>query len=278
MVFTTQIRPAPILQPFISSYTLRVFNTGKKIMPMPLHAMNECYMTFFLQGPACNVLDSTESKTSKWSSNLSSLFVQTHGCALYQGDYKLFCVQFKSNGIAALFGIPQRLIVNTALAIEAILGNDNKILPEQLASSADVMEMGQCMNAYLIRKLLGQKHKHYTHTIAYCSDIILHEKGNVSMDVLAFHANMSNRTFERRFMDEVGMTPKLYARITRFFNTLQNKMLHPQKNFTAIAYEGGYYDQAHFIKECREFSSKTPEELFTYTPPPTEKYVAKVEY
>jgi len=278
MVSTTQIKPASILHPFVSCYALRVFNTGKKIMPMPLHAMNECYMTFFLQGPLCNVLDSTESKTSKWSSSLCSLFVQTHGCALYQGDYKLFCVQFKSNGIAAIFGIPQRLLVDTALYIEDILGSDNKILTEQLASSADVTAMGQYMDAYLIKKLLGQKCKYYTHTIAHCSNIILHEKGNVSMDALAYHANMSNRTFERRFVDEVGMTPKLYARITRFFNTLQNKMLYPHKNFTAIAYEGGYYDQAHFIKECREFSDKTPEELFTYTPPPTEKFVAKVEY
>jgi hypothetical protein len=54
-------------------------------------------------------------------------------------------------------------------------------------------------------------------------------------------------------------------------------MMFPQKNWTAITHESGYFDQAHFIKECKEFSSKTTEELFQFTPPPTEKFIKKVE-
>ncbi len=76
----------------------------------------------------------------------------------------------------------------------------------------------------------------------------------VSLDALALNANMSFRNFERRFTDEVGTPPKLYARITRFYNALENKMLHPNKRWLDIANENGYYDQAHFIKEVKAFS------------------------
>ncbi|TKK69319.1 helix-turn-helix transcriptional regulator [Ilyomonas limi] len=278
MVSTTQIKPAPILQPFIGCYALRVINTGEAVMPRPLHAMNECYMTFFLKGSSCSVLDSTEKIESKWSNNLSSLFIQPHGCCFYQGSYVLFSVQFKSNGISAIFGIPQKLLVDTMLPSEDILDDNNRLLTEQLASSTDIVQMSQCMNTYLVKKLLQQHHKSSTNAIAATSNIVLKNKGVVSLDALAYYANMSIRTFERRFLDEVGMSPKLYARITRFYNALENKMLHPNKNFTAIAHESGYYDQAHFIKECREFANKSPEELFKYTPPPTEQFVAKVDY
>lgn len=107
---------------------------------------------------------------------------------------------------------------------------------------------------------------------------ILQNKGIVSLDKLAHFANMSFRNFERRFIEEVGMSPKLYARIIRFYNAVENKMRHPEKSWTEITYEGGYFDQAHFIKEVKTFSAKTPDELFKYTPPPVEKFIERVEH
>ena len=49
-------------------------------------------------------------------------------------------------------------------------------------------------------------------------------------------------------------------------------MLHPDKTWTDITYENGYFDQAHFIREVKAFSSKTPEELFKETPPPVRRF------
>jgi AraC-like DNA-binding protein len=134
------------------------------------------------------------------------------------------------------------------------------------------------MNTYLTKKLLQQKHKRHTTAVASVSNIIFRNRGVVSLDSLSRYANMSFRNFERRFTEEVGMPPKLYARITRFYNALENKMLHPHKRWTDIAYENGFFDQAHLIREVKAFSYKTPEELFTDTPPPTEDFIAKVEY
>ncbi len=277
MVRTTQIKPALLLQPFIHCYSLREFNTGETAMPMPLHAMNEIYMTFFLKDKYCNVVD-TSGKELLMSSALCSLFTSSQGCAYYKGNFTLLSVQFKSNGFFAIFGIPQRVLINTILPLEDIIGKDTELLiTEQLQSSHSAFEMGNHLDSYFIKMLFSQKHKHYTRVIANTSTSIFRKKGLISVDNLAGEANMSLRNFERRFIDEVGMSPKLYIRITRFFGALQNKMLFPQKSWTTITHEGGYFDQAHFIKECREFASKTPEELFQFTPPPTEKFIEKVD-
>jgi AraC-like DNA-binding protein len=179
---------------------------------------------------------------------------------------------FKANGLFAIFGIPQKILINQILSAEDILGNESRLLTEQLESSANLYEMGRHLNTYLTRKFLSQKHKFYSTIVASVSNCILKNKGLASIDKLARDANMGLRNLERRFIDEVGMPPKLYTRITRFYNAIQSKMLHPEKNWTDITYEHGYYDQSHFIKDCKEFSSRSPEDLFKFTPPPTEKF------
>ena len=277
MVNTTQIKPSLLLQPYIHCYALREFNTGNIAMPMPLHAMNECYMTFFLKDQ--NVIVRDESgKIYNMSSALCALFTTSQGCAYYKGDFVLLSVQFKSNGFFAIFGIPQSTVLNSILPIGDIIGPDAAVITEQLESCDDIVTMATFMNVYFTRKLFSQKHKHYTGVIASTSDHIFKNRGLVTVDSLAYSANMSVRNFERRFIDQVGMSPKLYARITRFFLALENKMMHPEKSWTNICHENGYFDQSHFIKECKEFSASAPEQLFQFTPPPTENFIEKVEF
>ena len=276
MVSTIQIKPALILQPYVSCYALRKFNTGELTMPRPLHAVHECYMSFFLKEKFFDIENVSE-KRSTSSSNVCGLFTQPMGCAYFKGDFILFFVQFKSNGFSAVFGIPQKIVLNTILPIDDILVNDARLLTEQLESSKDISEMGMHMNTYLTGTLLGQKNKNYTNAIANISNGISKNKGVISLDSLAIYANMSFRNFERRFIDEVGMPPKLYARITRFYNALENKMMHPYKRWIDISNQYGYFDQSHFIKEVKAFSSKTPDELFKDTPPPTETFISKVD-
>ena len=278
MVSTTEIKPALVLQPYISCYALREFNTGETIMGKPLHAVHEYYMTFFLKNRFCEFIDASGKKESRLSNTLVTFLTEAHGSIYFKGNFTLFCAQIKSNGLFALFGIPQKILINEIFPIEDILQSDSKLIIEQLASSKDIYEMGCCMDKYFIRKLLQQKHKFYTTAIPTVSNIILQNKGRVSLDKLSNFANMSFRNFERRFIEEVGMSPKLYARIIRFYYAVENKMLHPEKSWTDISYEGGYFDQAHFIKEVKSFSGKTPEGLFKYTPPPVECFIERVEH
>ncbi len=273
MVSTFQIKPCTLLQPFISCYALRIFDSEIGF-PQPMYAQPEYYMTFFLQkDKSCAVINNSGNFQRNVSNALSTIYTQSQGCLYFKGSYNLFSVLFKANGLFAIFGIPQKLLINDMIPVDNILGNDTCILTEQIEACKDIHDMGSYLNVYLTRKLLCQKHSYHTNIIALTSNDILKNKGLLSIDNLIRNANMSLRNFERRFINEVGVSPKLYMRITRFYNAVQNKMLNPEKNWTEITYEHGYYDQSHFIKDCREFSSKSPEEFFKYTPPPKEKYI-----
>jgi AraC-like DNA-binding protein len=278
MVTTLQIKPAVWLQPFVTCYALRSFDSGTEGILKPMFAVHESYMTLFLKGEGCKLCDIHGTPNTRLSHALVSLFTQSQGGTFYQGNFVIFSVQFKCNGISAIFGIPQRVLVNSILSLDDILGPDASLLAEQLADQPDLPHMGEVMNKYLTAGLQRQYTNANTPTICAASNLILKNYGMVSIDSLARYVNMSLRNFERRFTEEVGMPPKLYARITRFFTAIEDKALHPHKTWTDITYQYNYFDQAHFIKEVKAFSFRSPEDLFRTTPPIPEKYVTKVEY
>src|SRR5262249_59217722 len=85
--------------------------------------------------------------------------------------------------------------------------------------------------------------------------------GRVSIDTLAAKANLSGRQLERRFLDEVGIPPKRLARIVRFQRALRVLAARQAGERGAdLAARLGYADQAHFIRDFREFAGHTPTE------------------
>ena len=61
---------------------------------------------------------------------------------------------------------------------------------------------------------------------------------------------------ERQFSKKIGFSPKFYARIVRFSHAM--KMLRQNKGVFDVIEDCGYTDQAHFIKEIRIFTGRTP--------------------
>ena len=60
------------------------------------------------------------------------------------------------------------------------------------------------------------------------------------------------------FTAEVGLTPKVFSRLRRFRRALDRVADRPAVDWTVIALECGYYDQAHFIHDFRSFAGMTP--------------------
>ena len=75
--------------------------------------------------------------------------------------------------------------------------------------------------------------------------------------------SMSARHFERLFRDATGLTPKRFQRVARFHHVMRRLLLEQRSCYTDTVLSAGFYDQAHFIHECRDFTGRTPRELLT---------------
>ncbi len=89
--------------------------------------------------------------------------------------------------------------------------------------------------------------------------------GNVGLGYIARQANLSPRQFRRRCLEESGLTPKHLCRVLRFQHArrMASSVLRPQ--WSGIAADAGYFDQAHLIRDFREFTGRTPMSVFSNT-------------
>ena len=95
---------------------------------------------------------------------------------------------------------------------------------------------------------------------AAANEILLHG-GQIQISGLAAQVGLNLRQFERRFGQQVGVQPKLYARIARFEAALDSKARCRTKSWTEVAHDFGYYDQMHLVHDFESFSGETPTNL-----------------
>jgi AraC-like DNA-binding protein len=77
---------------------------------------------------------------------------------------------------------------------------------------------------------------------------------------VASRYGITSRYLQKLFLQHTGLTPKLYSKINRFQNSLM-LVSKKESSLTSIAYECGYFDQAHFIREFKSFTGLTPSEF-----------------
>ncbi|HKQ96499.1 MAG TPA: helix-turn-helix domain-containing protein, partial [Candidatus Polarisedimenticolia bacterium] len=90
---------------------------------------------------------------------------------------------------------------------------------------------------------------------------LLRSRGRLKVAELARRAGLSTRQVERRFLDEAGLGAKAMARLVRFQSVLDAAGRGEPIEWAGVAFDGGYADQAHLIREFREFSGETPRTL-----------------
>ena len=95
-------------------------------------------------------------------------------------------------------------------------------------------------------------------------------EGTARLEWIARQANLSQRQFRRRCLEESGLTPKLLSRVLRFRRACRLAETAPRPDWARLACEAGYFDQAHLIRDFREFTGSTPVAVFSnpLDPPP----------
>lgn len=90
--------------------------------------------------------------------------------------------------------------------------------------------------------------------------------GPRSLDVLAAENSVSTRQLRRVCVERAGVPPKFLIRILRFRKAIERirAMRGTRPDWARFALESGYFDQAHLIRECKEFSGFTPGRYLQY--------------
>ncbi|MER7278745.1 helix-turn-helix domain-containing protein [Dactylosporangium sp. NPDC000244] len=82
--------------------------------------------------------------------------------------------------------------------------------------------------------------------------------GTVPVAALAGTEGVSANHLTIQFKEHVGVTPKRVARIYRFARLILSVDADRPVDWPALAHAAGYFDQAHFSREFKDFTGHTP--------------------
>jgi AraC-like DNA-binding protein len=258
------IRPHPALSAFVDNYILS--SSGEDIYSFRSYwpASNKTNIVFYLGDKPQHKAASERSPTLYGKQNcIAGASTRPNGITSFTGRFHTFIIDFKANGISRLFHIPMREFSDNIFTLDEVLGNQTVILEEQLLYAINIQQMARIADTFLI-SLLNKHSKNniFSESIAAASNAINSQINSLNVKHYASNANMSVRNFQRRFKEQVGTSPKLYAKIFRFNEVLKRKIMQPGESWTSIAHECCYFDQMHLIKEFKTFTGFTPLDFF----------------
>ncbi len=251
MGFITYI-PSDILKPFIKSFAI---------------SENEKADSYQVLPDTCIVMGFQYSGKLSYSQEKKSIPLSSVGITGLMDAYRIFhnsentgtvLVLFSETGASAFFNDPMHEIFDLSLSLDnLILRSQMDVIAEQLNESKTDIERINVVENFLISRLNDKKNDDL---VSLAVNFIKQSGGNIKMTTLAEKLNISQSQFEKRFRKTVGASPKKFASIVRLKYILNSPR---ESNLTQLGLDAGYFDQAHFIKDFKSFTGKTPEQYFT---------------
>ncbi len=171
------------------------------------------------------------------------------------GSLKVFTIHFQPGGLNALFGIATSELTDQGFEAQSVIGRGADNLRDNLMRASDFVERVDAAQRWLLDRVSGAKP---VDIVARIAEALLASDGAPPISDLARQTGLSDRQFARRFEYQTGLTPKLFARAVRFGAALEAKSGAPERSWTDIAYEAGYADQSHLIRDSRQLGGAPP--------------------
>ena len=164
-------------------------------------------------------------------------------------------VHFRAGGAFPFFDFPASELHNVRISLEALWGAKARVLVEEiLAAPTPDAKFDALERVLLATARTLSRHRAVTLALRELSDV----SGGGGVAQLTGMIGMSQRRFLDRFRSEVGMAPKLFARVQRFQAVIGTVHTLGEVNWAGIAADCGYFDQAHFVHDFHAFSGFTP--------------------
>lgn len=241
--------PTLQLQPYIKYF---VVSENELEMEYKVFPSSGLVIGFQYKGQLATVKDNTESQLT------------TAGITGITDGYKIFknsantgtiLIYFTEIGFTHFASHPANALFNLSLSLEDVFDKKSVAeVEERLALASTDTQRIKIVERFLLSQL---KDIQTDKLIVEAVKLIYQSKGTIRINQLNEKLFISQSPFEKRFRKVVGTSAKKFASIVRFNAVIDN--LKESKTLTEICYENNFFDQAHFIKDFKQFTGDTPE-------------------
>lgn len=207
--------------------------------------------------------------TGQWQTEAGNEFVTTPPVELWGqiirplpvksiGKNTMLGIRFFPHAAAYFLNEKVDLLTNQVVDFRALFGNAANVLHEKLMETANWSKRVELIEDFLLARLLLSERR--LSKVAVVTDMmneIRREDFFDNIENVASRYGFTSRYMQKMFLQYTGLTPKLYSKINRFQNSLK-LVTKKDASLTSIAYDCGYFDQSHFIREFKSFTGLTP--------------------
>jgi AraC-like DNA-binding protein len=218
--------------------------------------------------------------SGKWQTSVDDTYVTTPPVELWGqivkplpirsfGKNTMLGIRFYPHAAACFFNGQVGQFNNQVVDLKDIFGCAVRELHECLAEDMDWNKRIELIEAFLLNQLSATGKKlGKLEVVNNIMNEIRKEDFYENITGIASRYGITSRYLQKLFLQYTGLTPKLYTKINRFQNSLR-LVSKKDRSLTSIAYDCGYFDQSHFIREFKYFTGYTPSVFSQETPPCT---------
>lgn len=170
----------------------------------------------------------------------------------YAGRMETVGVRFHPGMAGPFLKLPAVVLTDQSAALEDLWGSSARLLRRRLDDAPGA--------AAALRVLAGAltPRERPAEPVERALRFLTAANGNADVDSIARQAGLSARQFRRLCLEEAGLGPKRLGRVLRFRYARYLAAASARPDWCSIAAAAGYFDQAHLIRDFREFTGRTP--------------------
>ncbi|MHA3903992.1 helix-turn-helix domain-containing protein [Castellaniella sp. WN] len=167
-----------------------------------------------------------------------------------QSGVGFVAVRFRAGAVGRFMPTAESVLRDEAPSFSRIWGPEGRLLRDRLSDAADRVERAGLLQRFLLARLRPDAPDPWVEAGMALS---YRKGGRLRIGDLAAELGLGRRQMERRWRALTGQSPAEFARLARFQRTVRRLMLDPRARVVDAALEGGYWDQAHFVRDfgCR---------------------------
>ena len=174
---------------------------------------------------------------------------------------KMLIVAFQKGKAHPFYPLPMNALTDFVVEADLVFGRCIANLREQLLATSSIDRMFRLVEKFLLQQAgyalsPGSAYR----CVEYAVASIASQPDRLGLQQLSHQIGYSQKHFISLFKEHVGVTPKQYLKIMRFQRAIQEIENDATRDWSDVAVQNGFYDQAHFINEFRHFSGFTPGE------------------
>ncbi len=179
------------------------------------------------------------------------------------GRVESFAVSFYPYGFSNFVTTPIHQLSNTETPLHDLLDEQaTQELQRTVIAATDTKSRIHLVENFLLQQL--QNAATIDKIVQSTIDVMYSTKGQTPIGTISKKDQAKKKQLERKFKKQVGLSPKQLSKVIRLQAALKMMLGKNTDNLTKVAYESGYYDQSHFIRDFKTFTGVNPNDFLDH--------------